>query len=94
MALCREHAGDRAPAANHDHYALYLDEGFAMPRLHLGLLAKRAGDLAAARKELSRALVLLPAEDASRILLLGGGFSRYALIDLCRAELRACGEAT
>ncbi len=92
MALCREHAGDRVGAANHDHYALYLDEGFAMPRLHLGLLAKRSGDLPAARKELARALVLLAAEEASRILLLGGGFSRDALVDLCRAELRACGE--
>ncbi len=93
MALCREHDGDRVAAANHDHYALYLDPSFAMPRLHLGLLAKRAGDLRAAARELSSALLLLAGEDASRILLLGGGFSRDALVELCRAELRACGEA-
>jgi chemotaxis protein methyltransferase CheR len=91
LALCREHAGDRAGAARHDAYALYLDPSFAMPRLHLGLLARRAGDAAAARRELSRALVLLACEDGSRLLLLGGGFSREALADLCRAELRACG---
>ena len=31
------------------------------------------------------------AEDPSRILLLGGGFTRDALVALCRAELVACG---
>jgi chemotaxis protein methyltransferase CheR len=93
MALCREHAGDRAGAASHDGYALYLDPAFAMPRLHLGLMAKRAGDLERARRELARALVLLAGESGSRILLLGGGFTRDALIDLCRAELRAGGGA-
>jgi len=90
-AICREHAADLAGAADHDRYALYLDPTFAMPRLHLGLLAKRAGDLEQARRELARALALFAAEDGSRILLLGGGFSREALVDLCRAELSACG---
>jgi chemotaxis protein methyltransferase CheR len=92
-ALCRERAGDRAGAARHDAYALYLDPAFAMPRLHLGLMARRAGDAPTARRELSRALVMLGAEDASRVLLLGGGFGRGALVELCRAELRACGGA-
>jgi len=92
-ALCREHARDREGAANHDHYALYLDPTFAMPRLHLGLMAKRTGDLEGARRELARALALLAGEDAARILLLGGGFTRAALVDVCRAELRACGGA-
>jgi chemotaxis protein methyltransferase CheR len=90
-ALCREHAGDRAAASDHDHYALYLDPSFAMPRLHLGLMARRAGDEEGARRELSRALALLAGEDGSRILLLGGGFGRDALLALCRAELRAAG---
>ena len=58
-ALCREHARDARGRANHDHYALYLDPTFAMPRLHLGLMAKRAGDAEVARRELARALVLL-----------------------------------
>jgi chemotaxis protein methyltransferase CheR len=44
-----------------------------------------------ARRELSRALALLAAEDGSRLLLLGGGFRREALLGLCAAELRACG---
>jgi chemotaxis protein methyltransferase CheR len=93
MALCREHSGDLAGASNHDHYALYLDPTFAMPRLHLGLMASRAGQHEAARRELSRAQVLLSAEDGSRLLLLGGGFRREALEALCAAELRACGGA-
>jgi chemotaxis protein methyltransferase CheR len=91
MALCREHARDLGGAANHDHYALYLDPTFAMPRLHLGLMASRAGQRDAAARELARALVLLSAEDGSRLLLLGGGFRREALVALCSAELRSCG---
>lgn len=91
MALCREHAGDRDAAAEHDQMATYLDGSFAMPRLHLGLVARRRGDLDHARLELTRALDLLSREDGSRILLFGGGFSREALVALCRAELAAAG---
>ncbi len=90
-ALCREHAGDRVGAREHDEAAAYIDPGFAMPRLHMGLLAKRAGDLESARRELGQAEILLQREDPSRILLFGGGFRREGLIQLCRAELRACG---
>jgi FixJ family two-component response regulator len=68
---------------------LEADPAFAMPRLHLILLARRAGDREAQRRELG----LLQREDASRLLLFGGGFGRDALIALCRAELRACGAA-
>jgi chemotaxis protein methyltransferase CheR len=89
MALCREHAGDRHAALDHDQVATYLDAGFAMPHLHLGLLARRGGDREQARAELGRALTLLAREDASRILLFGGGFTREALVELCRSELRA-----
>ncbi len=91
MALCRESAGDPGGAADHDQVAAYLDPDFAMPRLHLGLLARRAGDRITARQELQRALVLLQREDASRLLLFGGGFGREALTALCRAELAGCG---
>ena len=91
MALCRESAGDDRDAVNHDRIAAYLDPGFAMPRLHLGLLARRAGDHEAARQDLRQALMLLEREDSSHLLLFGGGFSRSALMTLCRAELAACG---
>jgi len=91
MALCCEHAGDRGGAAEHDQLAAYLDSAFAMPRLHLGLLARRAGDQSAARQELQQALALLEREDASRLLLFGGGFSREALIALAKAEFVSCG---
>jgi chemotaxis protein methyltransferase CheR len=89
LALCREHAGDRTAALHHDQAAIYLDAGFAMPHLHLGLLARRERDSEQARAELSLALALLSREDSSRILLFGGGFSREALLALCRAELQA-----
>ncbi len=91
MALCREHVGDRRGAMEQDRLAIHLDPAFAIPHLHLGLLAQRSGDLAAARHELQEAVVLLLREDPSRILLLGGGFSREALLALSRAQLRACG---
>jgi chemotaxis protein methyltransferase CheR len=91
MALCREHAADPKGAAQHDQSAIYLDPGFSMPHLHLGLLAKRAGDRSSARRALAQALLLLSREDASRLLLFGGGFSREALTLLCRAELSGLG---
>jgi chemotaxis protein methyltransferase CheR len=91
MALCREHAGDSAGAIEHDQAAIYLDAGFAMPHLHLGLMAKRSGDTATAQRDLGQALTLLTREDASRLLLFGGGFSREALRQLCRTELLAAG---
>jgi chemotaxis protein methyltransferase CheR len=91
MALCREHAGDQVGAMQHDRTAAYLDSAFAMPHLHLGLVAKRSADVETARRELGRALPLLDREDASRILLFGGGFAREALVEFCRAELHTCG---
>lgn len=90
MALCREGAQDREGAVDHDQTAVYLDPSFAAPRLHLGLLARKAGNRVVARRELEQALALLEREDPSRLLLFGGGFSREALINLCRAELAAC----
>jgi chemotaxis protein methyltransferase CheR len=91
MALCREHAGDREGALAEDRMAAYLDPDFAMPHLHRGLLSRRAANLAEARGALEHAMALLLREADARILLFGGGFSRDALIALCRAELRACG---
>ncbi|HEX3847321.1 MAG TPA: CheR family methyltransferase [Steroidobacteraceae bacterium] len=91
LALCRESAGDRQGALDHDQTAAYLDPAFAMPRLHLGLMADRGGDGEGARRELAAALVLLKREDASRLLLFGGGFGREALIALCSARLAAEG---
>ena len=90
-ALCREHAGDRDGAVRHDQTAVYLDSAFAMPHVHLGLIAKRLTDMETARREFGRAIPLLDREDASRILLFGGGFTREALVEFCRAELCACG---
>ena len=91
LALCCEHDGEAGRAIEHGLTAIYLDPGFAMPHLHLGLLAKRAGDDATAQRELGQALILLATEDASRILLFGGGFSRDALLQLCRTQLRVAG---
>lgn len=90
MALCCEHGDDLPSAREHDQTACYLEPEFAMPHLHLGLMARRRGDLAAAQRELQRALGLLLREDATRIVLFGGGFSRDALVRLCQTELSAC----
>jgi len=91
LALCREAAGDHQGAITHDQLATYLDRAFAMPRLHLGLIARKQGDHATACLELAQALTLLQREDPSRLLLFGGGFGREALMGLCQAELLSCG---
>ena len=91
LALCEEHQGDLESAVRHDQTALYLDASFAMPRLHLGRLAKRLGDTDTARGELTRALELLAREDVARIVMFGGGFRRETLLQVCRGELLACG---
>lgn len=87
LALCREHATDHAGAAEHDQSAIYLDPSFAMPHLHLGLMARRSGNAVTARRELKQAIALLAKEDGARVLLFGGGFTRESLGALCRAEL-------
>jgi chemotaxis protein methyltransferase CheR len=87
LALCCERRGHGPAAVEHDLTAVYLDAGFAMPHLHLGLMARRRRNADAARHELTQALSLLEREDASRLLLFGGGFSRAALLALCRSEL-------
>jgi chemotaxis protein methyltransferase CheR len=89
-ALCHEHRGRRAAAIDSYRVGVYLDPAFAMPHLRLGLMFKRDGDLPAARRELQNAAMLLAHDDAARVLLFGGGFSRKTLIDLCASELRLC----
>jgi chemotaxis protein methyltransferase CheR len=91
FGLCCEGEGDEAGASDHDRTAAHLDPTFAMPRLHLGLRARRSGDAARARHDLCEALALLQHESTSRLVLFGGGFKRDALLSLCRAELAACG---
>ena len=91
LALCREGTGDPAGATEHDQVAAYLDPSFAMPRLHLGLMARRGGDQDGACRQLSQALDLIQREDSSRLLFFGGGFNREALTALCRDALAACG---
>jgi len=87
LALCNAGGGRVERAVHHDQVATYLDPGFAMPRLHLGLLLRRKGDRAAARVELRHAHSLLEREDGARLLMFGGGFNRHALLALCSAEL-------
>lgn len=91
MALCREQEGDGPSAVAHNRAAIDLDPGFSMAHLHLGLLARRSGDLGTARRELTLALDLLAREEPSRIVLFGGGFDRDGLMGVCRGELAACG---
>ncbi len=90
-ALCREHAGDASGALEHDEVAVHLDPTFAMPHLHAGLMARRAGNALVARRELGQAQALLEREETARLVLFGGGFSREALTALCRTELGKLG---
>jgi chemotaxis protein methyltransferase CheR len=94
LALCRAGGGHLDQAVHHDRVATYLDPGFAMPRLHLGLMLRREGQRATAREELAQARSLLEREDGARLLLFGGGFSRGALLALCDAELELTASAS
>jgi chemotaxis protein methyltransferase CheR len=91
LAVCLEGGAAVDVAIGHYRLAAYLDPDFAMPRLRLGLLARRRGENRIALPELDRALGLLRRERDERIALFGGGFGRIALTTLCRAELDACG---
>lgn len=89
-ALCREARGDPSGAMEADRFASYVDPEFAMALLHMGRLERRAGQPQTAARTLSRARRLLVDEQASRLILFGGGFSRATLLRLCEAELAAC----
>jgi chemotaxis protein methyltransferase CheR len=91
LALCCDSTGDAAGAAHMALVAAELDPSFAMPRIHLGLLARRVGDREIASRELTRAIALLEREAPSRLALYGGGFSRQTLLGMCRAELATIG---
>ncbi|MEO8904481.1 MAG: CheR family methyltransferase [Polyangiaceae bacterium] len=90
-ALCRERQADTRAAIEHAQIASYLDPSFAMPHLHLGLMARRMGDRETAQRELTLAALLLEREEPSRLLLFGGGFSREGLAALCHSELTRLG---
>jgi chemotaxis protein methyltransferase CheR len=89
QALCDERARSDAQAVRQDEMAIYLDDTFAMPHLHLAQLARRRGDRAAALQHTRRARDLFAGEDDVRIVLFGGGFTRQALLQLCDSQLRA-----
>ncbi|BCJ40215.1 protein-glutamate O-methyltransferase [Actinoplanes ianthinogenes] len=88
LGICHE-VDEPDEAVGQYRLAAYLDPGFAMPRLRLGLLARRRGDGRDAAAELGAALELLPRESDERLTLFGGGFGRLALSSLCRTELDA-----
>jgi chemotaxis protein methyltransferase CheR len=85
LALADERGGRADSAAWHDEVAAHLDRSFAMPHLHLGILARRRGDGAAAAAHMRQARELLVREDGARLLLFGGGFGRTALLRLCES---------
>ncbi|WP_426503884.1 hypothetical protein ACPPVO_40535 [Dactylosporangium sp. McL0621] len=89
LADCHEGDERHDEAQRHHRIAAQLDPPFAMPRLRLGLLARRLGDRRTAEEELDLAVHLLRAETDERVALFGGGFGRSALIALGRAELAA-----
>lgn len=91
LALCCDSTGATDEAAQLARLAAELDPSFAMPRLYLGLLARRVGEHELASRELTRAIALLECEAPSRLALYGGGFSRQTLLGMCRAELAAIG---
>ncbi|HEY6034242.1 MAG TPA: CheR family methyltransferase [Kofleriaceae bacterium] len=91
LALCRSDAGDAIGAEHHARAAVAIDPAFAMARVQLALVARRVGARDEARAQLVRALAQLQLDDEARFALFAGGFSRDALVELCRRELAALG---
>ncbi|MEO6772904.1 MAG: protein-glutamate O-methyltransferase CheR [Kofleriaceae bacterium] len=89
LALCRAGAVDAIGAEHHARAALALAPDFAMARVQLAFIARRAGAHDEARAQLLRALAHLDLEGEERFALFAGGFSRTALVALCRGELAA-----
>ncbi|HKQ71754.1 MAG TPA: CheR family methyltransferase [Polyangiaceae bacterium] len=87
LALAAEGLGESTVSEACDEAAARLDPAFALPHLHLGLMAHRAGNLDKAKLELARAIWLMEGEDEKRLELFGGGFSRDNLVALCRATI-------
>lgn len=90
LGVCLEGGGSVDGAIGQFRLAAYLDPAFALPRLRLGLIARRRGDDRDAAAELDRALHLLRDERDERIVLFGGGFGRASLTAVCRTALDAC----
>lgn len=88
QGLAMEERGQLPAAEWHHQRAAAKDAGFALPHLRLGLLARRRGEVIAARRELGRALALLDDESLERLRRFGGGFDREDLRRLCRDEIQ------
>ena len=84
-ALSREQREDRSSAIEENRIAVYLDPTFAMAHFHLGMLLRKDGDGERAISHLQKALKLFDIEKPVRIAIFGGGFSRNALINLCKS---------
>jgi len=87
QGLAMEERGQLPAAEWHHQRAAAKDAAFALPHLRLGLLARRRGEIVAARRELGRALALLDGESPERLRRFGGGFERDDLRRLCRDEI-------
>ena len=89
LAIVADAAGDGARSEARARQALADDPTFAMAEIHLAFVARRHHDRAAVAAHLTRAVALLECESDSRLELIAGGFSRMALLRMCRAELEA-----
>ena len=93
LGLCREQEGAFAEAAEQMARTIALDPSFSMAHLHRGLIARREGNLVAARSAFTLALGAMEHEESRRLTLFGGGLSRASLQQLCRRELERMGYA-
>ncbi|MBK9259079.1 MAG: methyltransferase domain-containing protein [Polyangiaceae bacterium] len=89
LGACREHQRAFDSAERHYREAARIDPRFGIAHLRLGLLLHRTGDADGGQSALEEAERRLEHEDPERIALFGGGFSRNALLGLCRGRMMA-----
>ncbi|HEY3807033.1 MAG TPA: CheR family methyltransferase [Kofleriaceae bacterium] len=76
---------DPVRSEEHARAALAADPTFAMAAVHVALACKR--QRTATPDDFTRAITLLERDSAERVAMFAGGFTRDALIEMCRAEL-------
>jgi chemotaxis protein methyltransferase CheR len=75
---------DPVRSEDHARAALVADPTFAMAAVHVALARKRRRN--ATSDDFARAIALLERESAERMAMFAGGFTRDALVELCRVE--------
>ncbi len=87
QALLLENMGELTASEQALRRAIYLDRDYALPHYHLGLLLRRRGDKAGARRAFRNVSGILSAMDEQTVLALAEGMTIGDLKEIVASEL-------